>query len=383
MRIWAIMQRLFKELLRDKRTLALILGGPVIVLVLLNVLFSVNMTTHVRIAAVDVKQELRESLDDVKHISVTKYSSKKEAKKDITKDKTDTIIKQDDNHFNVTYANTDSSKTSAVKQALRSVLIKEQVKGLAKSNGQLVKQLKQLTQSLPPEVKGQLPSQNSSSNKQSAQKTKISNHYWYGDSDTGFFDKIVPIILSFFVFLFVFLISGLALLKERTSGTLDRLLATPVKRSDIVFGYMGSYGLLAILQTLIIIFVAVWLLKVEIVGNIWSVLFINILVALVALAFGILLSTFAESEFQMIQFIPLIIVPQLLFSGLIPLDSMPNWAQVFAGIMPLKYAGDAQASIILYGKSITTEGLNIAVLLLFLVVLTIINVIGLKRYRKV
>lgn len=76
MRIWAIMQRLFKELLRDKRTLALILGGPVIVLVLLNVLFSVNMTTHVRIAAVDVKQELRESLDDVKHISVTEYSSK-------------------------------------------------------------------------------------------------------------------------------------------------------------------------------------------------------------------------------------------------------------------------------------------------------------------
>lgn len=383
MRVWAIMQRLFKELLRDKRTLVLILGGPVIVLVLLNVLFSVNMTTHVRIAAVDVKQELRESLDDVKHISVTEYSSKKEAKKDITKDKTDTIIKQDDNHFNVTYANTDSSKTSAVKQALRSVLIKEQVKGLAKSNGQLVKQLKQLTQSLPPEVKGQLPTQNSSSNKQSAQKTKISNHYWYGDSDTGFFDKIVPIILSFFVFLFVFLISGLALLKERTSGTLDRLLATPVKRSDIVFGYMASYGLLAILQTLIIIFVAVWLLKVEIVGNIWSVLFINILVALVALAFGILLSTFAESEFQMIQFIPLIIVPQLLFSGLIPLDSMPNWAQIFAGIMPLKYAGDAQASIILYGKSITTEGLNIAVLLLFLVILTIINVIGLKRYRKV
>lgn len=283
----------------------------------------------------------------------------------------------------MTYANTDSSKTNAVKQALRSVFIKEQVKGLAKSNGQLVKQLKQLTQSLPPEVKGQLPTQNSSSNKQSAQKTKISNHYWYGDSDTGFFDKIVPIILSFFVFLFVFLISGLALLKERTSGTLDRLLATPVKRSDIVFGYMASYGLLAILQTLIIIFVAVWLLKVEIVGNIWSVLFINILVALVALAFGILLSTFAESEFQMIQFIPLIIVPQLLFSGLIPLDSMPNWAQVFAGIMPLKYAGDAQASIILYGKSITTEGLNIAVLLLFLVVLTIINVVGLKRYRKV
>jgi ABC-2 type transporter. len=78
----------------------------------------------------------------------------------------------------------------------------------------------------------------------------------------------------------------------------------------------------------------------------------------------------------------MIIVPQLLFSGLIPLNTLPNWAQAFAAIMPLKYAGDAQSSIILYGQSITTEGWNISVLFLFLIVLTIINVLGLKRYRK-
>lgn len=380
MRIWAIMERLFKELLRDKRTLVLILGGPVIVLLLLNVLFSVNMTTNVRIATVNVTSNVREELADVKHIHVNKYKNMTTAKNALENDKTDTIIKQKDNKYNVTYANTDSSKTGAVKQALKAVLIKEQIKTLATANTKMAAQLKQISQSLPAAAQQQLPT--GKQQPKNNQKAAISNHYWYGDSDTNFFDKIVPIILSFFVFLFVFLISGLALLKERTSGTLDRLLATPVKRRDIVFGYMGSYGVLAIIQTLIIILVAIWLLKVDIVGSVWAVIFINILVALVALAFGILLSTFAESEFQMIQFIPLIIVPQLLFSGLIPLNTLPNWAQAFAAIMPLKYAGDAQSSIILYGQSITTEGWNISVLFLFLIVLTIINVLGLKRYRK-
>lgn len=149
----------------------------------------------------------------------------------------------------------------------------------------------------------------------------ISNHYRYGDDDTGFFAKIVPILMGFFVFLFVFLISGLALLRERTSGTLDRLLATPVKRRGIVFGYMLGYGFISIIQSTIIVVTTIWLLKIEVVGNIFNIIIISFLLALVALAFGILLSTPANSEFQMMQFIPLVIVRKcssLALSRLIP-----------------------------------------------------------------
>lgn len=87
----------------------------------------------------------------------------------------------------------------------------------------------------------------------------------------------------------------MALLRERTSGTLDRLLANPVKRSDIIFGYILSYGLLAILQTIIIVSYTIWVLNVEVTGSILWVVIINILLAMVALTFGILMSTFAKS----------------------------------------------------------------------------------------
>lgn len=211
----------------------------------------------------------------------------------------------------------------------------------------------------------------------------ISNHYRYGDDDTGFFAKIVPILMGFLVFLFVFLISGLALLRERTSGTLDRLLATPVKRSEIVFGYMLGYGFISIIQSTIIVVTTIWLLKIEVVGNIFNIIIISFLLALVALAFGILLSTPANSEFQMMQFIPLVIVPQVFFSGIIPLDSMASWVQYIGKILPLTYTGDALTKIIMYGKGLTDLGGDILALLIFLVVLLWLNIVGLKRYRKV
>lgn len=218
---------------------------------------------------------------------------------------------------------------------------------------------------------------------QSNSAPKVTNHYVYGDQDTGYFAKMLPILMGFFVFFFVFLISGMALLKERTTGTLDRLLATPVKRSSIVFGYMLSYGILAILQTVLIVLVTVWLLGIEVVGSLVSVVLINLLLALVALAFGILLSTFANSEFQMMQFIPLVVVPQVFFSGIIPLDSMADWVKDISYMIPLKYSGDAVNEIIMRGTSIFSLGGDMAVLLGFLIVLTVLNIVGLRRYRKV
>ena len=200
------------------------------------------------------------------------------------------------------------------------------------------------------------------------------------DTDTT---KMTPVLMSFFVFFFVFLISGMALLKERTTGTLDRLLATPVKRSDIVFGYMMAYSLVAALQTIVIVLSTIWLLNLEVLGNIGDVIIVNIIFALVALSFGLLLSTLAKSEFQMMQFIPLVVLPQIFFSGIIPLDAMADWVQSLGKLLPLYYAGHALSKIILNGTSILQLGFDISILLIFLLVLTILNVIGLKRYRKV
>ena len=371
MRTLAITKRVLTELFRDKRTLILMFLAPILIMWLMNVMFSANSNTKVNIAAVNVSQSIQTNLKKVDGVTVT-TTSNHQAQRKLRNNSTDAIIKYDrsKNKYSVTYANTDSSKTALTKQALKAAITTSTISTL--SHG--VQQLQTIIRTTNPNIP--LPEQDSHT-------PSISNHYRYGDGDTGFFAKIVPILMGFFVFFFVFLISGMALLRERTSGTLDRLLATPVKRSEIVFGYMLGYGFVSIIQSTVIVLATVWLLKVEVVGSVINIILISFLLALVALAFGILLSTLANSEFQMMQFIPLVIVPQVFFSGIIPLDSMASWVQYIGKVLPLTYTGDALTKIVMYGKRLTSLGGDILALLIFLVVLLWLNIVGLKRYRKV
>ncbi|WP_204121161.1 ABC transporter permease [Levilactobacillus sp. 244-2] len=404
MRTIAIMNRVLKELFRDKRTLALMFVAPILVMLLMSVIFNTNSTTDVNVGTVAVTRKVNQEMGDIKHVDVKTYDTKADAKQALQDEKIDAIIKKTGNNYDLTYANTDSSKTAAVKMAFKNAVtatsidqlksaLKKSTTGMAKLQAQLMVMQKQQAASTTAttgnaaaakQAAATKAKSTTTATKSTSQKTpKITNHYVYGDKNTGYFAKMLPILMGFFVFFFVFLISGMALLKERTTGTLDRLLATPIKRSSIVFGYMLSYGILAVLQTVLIVLITVWLLGMEVVGNMASVVVINLILALVALAFGILLSTFANSEFQMMQFIPLVVIPQIFFSGIIPLDSMADWVKGISYIIPLKYSGDAVSDIIMRGTSIFDEGGNILVLLVFLVVLTFLNIIGLKRYRKV
>lgn len=381
MRTFAIMKRVLVEMLRDKRSLALMFLAPILVLWLMSVIFTANSTTSVEVGTVGVTASVSANLDQVKHVNVHHYASQTNAKKAMKADKIDAIIHKTGNDYSLTYANTDSSKTSAVKMAFRNALTQTNISQMKAQLGKSQETIGKLQKTLPAPVQKQLRSQMPAQKKAAA--PQITNHYVYGDSSTGFFDKMLPILMGFFVFFFVFLIPGMALLKERTSGTLSRLLATPVKRYEIVFGYMASYGVLAIFQTILIVMATIWLLGVEVVGSVLNIIVINLILALVALAFGILLSTFANSEFQMVQFIPVVIIPQIFFSGIIPMDSMASWIKDISYIIPIKYSGDAVTGIMMQGKNLSSFGLDIGVLLIFLVVLTILNVKGLKRYRKV
>jgi len=408
MRTIGIMNRVLKELFRDKRTLALMFVAPILVMLLMSVIFNTNASTDVSVGTVSVSQKLNKEMGGIKHVTVKSYDTKQDAKKALNDEKVDAIIKKNGNNYSLTYANTDSTKTATVKLAFKNALtatsisqlksaLKQSTKATVKLQAQLQALQKQQTaasattgsvtaakQNAAKQATAAKAQSTNHATKSTSQSTpKITNHYVYGDKNTGYFSKMLPILMGFFVFFFVFLISGMALLKERTTGTLDRLLATPVKRSSIVFGYMLSYGVLAVIQTIVIVLTTVWLLGIEVVGSMASVVVINLILALVALAFGILLSTFANSEFQMMQFIPLVIIPQVFFSGIIPLDSMADWVKAISYIIPLKYSGEAVNDIIMRGTSIWNLGFDISILLIFLVGLTILNVIGLKRYRKV
>ena len=360
MRILAIAKKVMKELLRDKRTLAMMFVAPVFIMWLMNLMFSASIAVDIKLATQDLPTSLVTKMDDLDHVSVQTYKDIDQAKKDLADEKVDAVISYKNGEYQVDYANTDASKTAMTRQVLRASIASE-------GSNQLMARIKQALPQL--NLKAKAP--------------EIKESYQYGDEHTSFFTSMIPVLIGFVVFFFVFLISGMALLKERTSGTLERLLATPVKRSEIVYGYMLSYGFIAILQTAVVVLAAIWLLDVEVVGNLFHVIIVNVVLALVALAFGILLSTLAKSEFQMMQFIPLVIIPQLFFSGIIPLSSMGDWAQTVGKFLPLTYSGDAMSQIILYGRGIGDILPNIGVLLIFLVILTILNIVGLRRYRKV
>ena len=334
--------------------------APVFIMWLMNLMFSASTTVNIKLATQALPTSLVTKMDNLDHVSVQTYNDLNQAKKDLADEKVDAVVSYKDGEYQVDYANTDASKTSMTRQVLRTSIASE-------GSNQLMARVKQALPQLKLEAKA----------------PEIKESYQYGDEHTSFFTSMIPVLIGFVVFFFVFLISGMALLKERTSGTLERLLATPVKRSEIVYGYMLSYGLIAILQTAVVVLAAIWLLDVEVVGNLFNVIIVNVVLALVALAFGILLSTLAKSEFQMMQFIPLVIMPQLFFSGIIPLSAMGDWAQTVGKFLPLTYSGDAMSQIILYGRGLGDILPNIGVLLLFLVALTVLNIVGLRRYRKV
>ena len=360
MRTIAIAKKVIKELLRDKRTLAMMFVAPVFIMWLMNLMFSASTTVNVKLATQDLPTGLITKMDELDHVDIETYQDLDQAKEALANEKVDAVISYKDGEYQVDYANTDASKTSMIRQVLRTSIASE-------GTDQLLSRIKQALPQL----------------KLDAKAPEIKESYQYGDKNTGFFARMIPILFGFVVFFFVFLISGMALLKERTSGTLDRLLATPVKRSEIVYGYMLSYGIIAIFQTAVVVLAAIWLLDVEVVGSILNVIIVNVVLALVALAFGILLSTLAKSEFQMMQFIPLVIMPQLFFSGIIPLSSMGEWAPTVGKFLPLTYSGDAISQIILYGHNLGDILPNLGVLMIFLIILTILNIVGLRRYRKV
>ena len=360
MKTIAIAKKVIKELLRDKRTLAMMFVAPVFIMWLMNLMFSASTTVNVKLATQDLSTGLITKMDELDHLDIETYQDLDQAKEALANEKVDAVISYKDGEYQVDYANTDASKTSMIRQVLRTSIASE-------GTDQLLSRIKQALPQL----------------KLDAKAPEIKESYQYGDKNTGFFARMIPILIGFVVFFFVFLISGMALLKERTSGTLERLLATPVKRSEIVYGYMLSYGIIAIFQTAVVVLAAIWLLDVEVVGNILNVIIVNVVLALVALAFGILLSTLAKSEFQMMQFIPLVIMPQLFFSGIIPLSSMGEWAPTVGKFLPLTYSGDAISQIILYGHNLGDILPNLGVLMIFLIILTILNIVGLRRYRKV
>ncbi|MBU7598254.1 ABC transporter permease [Streptomyces sp. P38-E01] len=171
--------------------------------------------------------------------------------------------------------------------------------------------------------------------------------YYVFDADRRSFDSIGASLLGIFPMITMFLVTSIATLRERTTGTLERLLAMPLGKADLVLGYALAFGVLAVVQASLATGVAVWALDLDFAGSPWLLLLIALLDALLGTALGLFVSAFATSEFQAVQFMPAVIFPQLLLCGLFaPRDSMQPALEAVSHALPMSYAVDGMTEVL-------------------------------------
>jgi ABC-2 type transport system permease protein len=158
----------------------------------------------------------------------------------------------------------------------------------------------------------------------------------------GVFDRVGLTMLGIFPFVVMFLVTSIAMLRERTSGTLERLLTTPLSRLDLLLGYGVAFGAAAAVQAVVTVTVATTLYGLDVAGALWTVVVIAVVDAVLGVALGLLASAFARTEFQAVQFMPIVVLPQFFLCGLlVPREQMAGWLQAISDVLPLTYAVDA------------------------------------------
>jgi ABC-2 type transport system permease protein len=218
----------------------------------------------------------------------------------------------------------------------------------------------------PPQVAGLLP--------------EVRHEALYGPQDANELDTLGPVFVGYFAYFFVFILTGISFLRERVGGTLERLMATPVTRGEIVLGYSIGFGIFATIQVaLVMVFTvmhvevpaigpvpAFWIgLGVPVAGSPLLAYLIALLLGMGAVSLGIFLSTFARTELQILQFIPVVIIPQGLLGGIFwPIDSLPSILEPIARVLPITYAVEGLREVFIAGAGIgsATVQLDLVVL---------------------
>lgn len=338
MKVRALALRILNQLRHDKRTLALMLVAPLFLITLIYFILG-DTSISVKIAVINAPVDYIQNLE--KNNVVILRTGESEGRKALEHREVIATINMVNGKSNIEVDGSNPTKAKLAIAALEGAKAKMTV--------------------MRPDLRSEVK-------------------YIYGAEDLSDFDNFGATLIGFVVFFFVFLVAGISFLQERTSGTLEKLLSMPLQRWEIVVGYVLGFGMFTVLQSLIFSWYCIYVLKVMMVGSFALVMLTTLLAAILALTLGILVSTAASNEFQMIQFIPIIIVPQVFFSGLFDL---PPVIQVLGRGMPLYYVGDALTQVMLRGSGLSDIIGDLAVLLGCAILFMILNTLMLKKYRRI
>lgn len=204
--------------------------------------------------------------------------------------------------------------------------------------------------------------------------------YLHGGPQYTFNDSLAPVFIGVFSFFFVFLLTSVAFLRERSQGTIERVLVSPLKRPELVIGYIFGFASFALIQSLVVLLFVVFALQVHYSGNLALVFLVSALLTVGSVNLGIFLSTFAHNEFQIIQFIPLVFGIQVFLSGIFwPIAQLPAVLRPISYILPLTYANDALRGVMLKNASFSDIAGQLTALLVFALAMIVLSSLTMRR----
>ncbi len=205
--------------------------------------------------------------------------------------------------------------------------------------------------------------------------------YYSFPGQSDILDPLYPALLATMGIFFSFLLTGVSFIRERSQGTMERIMASPLSRIDMVIGYLLGFFVLALIQMLIVVLFTVYVLDAyAAAGSVWQIIIFQVLLAALGVTMGIFASIFSRNDFQMIQTIPLNLFPQLFLGGVIwPIEQMHEILQWVANFLPLTYATEGMREIMLQGASLLDVGYEIGILFAFTIFFTILSAFTLRR----
>ncbi|MDR2967705.1 MAG: ABC transporter permease [Methanobacteriaceae archaeon] len=371
-RAFAVTKRVFKNVKNDKRTLGLMLFAPILVMLVFGVAFSGDIS-DVNVIIVNNDQGLETpngtislSKDIISNLNTTVMTmrymdNEKSAITLVENGEEYAVIIFPKNFTTNAYSGFNNSQKS--------------------SNTYITLKGDDTIPNIKNTIQGDIISGITTTMEDKGVKSSVSllDEPIYG-KDAKFIDFFVPGVMAFAAFLLTTLLTLLTFVSEKTSGTLERLLSTPISESEIVTGYAIAFGIIGTIQAGFLLTIAILIFDIMVIGNVLLAFLVVALLAIVSQALGILLSSLAKKESQAIQFIPFIILPTFLLSGIFwPIQAIPSWIRPFSYLIPPTYAVNAARNVFLKGWGLDKIWPDVMILIIFAAIFLILAVLYLKK----
>jgi ABC-2 type transport system permease protein len=335
-------RRVLEQFRHDPRTIALFIVAPILVLWLFSALLG-SPAGAPSLAAVDLPEPIVTALADSADVIVL---SETDATRELAADDIDAIVRLDGTQLNIEVEGSDASATARTLAAVQ-IALRTLAAGSLGLNA-----------------------------------PQVAVTYLHGSADWTSFDYFGPVFIGIFIFVFVFITSGMSLVTERTGGTMERLLVTPIKSWQLVAGYCLGFGLVSVVQAGIVLWASVTLIGFPSEGNFGLVIVLTFSMAMVSLTLGLLVSALAKTAFQVIQFMILLVVPQILLSGIFDLTWAPSWMRVLSQCFPIAHGAEALRGVMLRGDGLADVGANLAILWAFVAAFFALSCVSFWRRRS-